>query len=145
MFHCFPNVTPEGGGGPGLWSEDCIPGSHGLINFKDIKIKYRLYLFLIEFKGWRYNQSCWYFWHSFVNYCPSNLLSSSSPPPPPKANVEYWHCLTGRGWGCWVVLVTIFCRSFWPDSEPTKLLCHHKQKTRRGGGLRQINTCRKVP
>jgi hypothetical protein len=33
----------------------------------------------------------------------------------------------------------------WPDSEPAKLLYHPKQKPRRGWGLRQINTCRKVP
>jgi hypothetical protein len=31
------------------------------------------------------------------------------------------------------------------DSEPTKLLDHSKQKPKRGGVLRQINTCRKVP
>ncbi len=29
--------------------------------------------------------------------------------------------------------------------EPTKLLDHPKQKPRRGGGLRQMNTCRQVP
>ncbi len=44
---------------------------------------------------------------------------------------------------------TIFCRGltlcFLPDSEPTKLLHYPEQKPRRGGGLRQINTCRKVP
>jgi hypothetical protein len=28
--------------------------------------------------------------------------------------------------------------------EPTKLLYNPKQKPRRGGGLRQINTCRQV-
>ncbi len=37
------------------------------------------------------------------------------------------------------------CACFWPDSEPTKLLDHPKQKPRRGGGLRQINTSQKVP
>ncbi len=30
----------------------------------------------------RYSQSCWYFWPSFVNCCPSNLLSGSTIPPP---------------------------------------------------------------
>jgi hypothetical protein len=29
--------------------------------------------------------------------------------------------------------------------EPTKLLDHPKQKPRKGGGLRQMNTCRRVP
>jgi hypothetical protein len=32
-----------------------------------------------------------------------------------------------------------------PDSEPTKLPYHPKQKPKREGGLRQINTCFKVP
>ncbi len=57
-------------------------------------------------------------------------------------------CLGGVG-RCWVLLETIFCRSFtlcfWPDSEPTKLLDRPKQKNRWGEGLRQVNTCRKVP
>ncbi len=53
------------------------------------------------------------------------------------------------GWGGkrWVMLQTIFSKSltlcFWPDSEPTKLLHNPKQKHRRGGRLRLINTCRK--
>ncbi len=77
-----------------------------------------------------------------------NLLSGSPAPPLPKVNVQYntdsvW--LVG-GLGRWVVLETIFCRSLilclWPDSEPTKLLYHPKQNPRRGGGLRQMNTCR---
>jgi hypothetical protein len=29
--------------------------------------------------------------------------------------------------------------------EPSKLLDHPKQKPRKGGGLRQMNTCRQVP
>ncbi len=29
--------------------------------------------------------------------------------------------------------------------EPTKLLDHPKQKPMMGGGLRQVNSCRKVP
>ncbi len=32
-----------------------------------------------------------------------------------------------------------------PDSEPAKLPYQPEQKTRRGGGLRQINTCLKFP
>jgi hypothetical protein len=82
-----------------------------------------------------------------VNYCPSNLLSCS-PPPLPKVKVQYiqasgsvWR---GEGVGCWVVLETIFCRSSplynWLDLEPTKLPYHPKQKPRKGGVLRQINT-----
>ncbi len=33
-----------------------------------------------EFIDWRYNQSCWYFRTSFMNCCPSNLLSGSTLP-----------------------------------------------------------------
>jgi hypothetical protein len=34
---------------------------------------------------------------------------------------------------------------FLPDLEPAKLLYRPKQKPKRVRGLRQINTCRKVP
>ncbi len=108
---------------------------------------------LSEFIDWRYSQSCRYFRPNFVNCCTSNILSGSTLPPPRPPSLcqstEYtdsaWQ---GGGGGCWVLLETIFCRSLtlsiWPDSEPTKLLYHPKQKPRRGGGLRQINTCRRV-
>ncbi len=74
----------------------------------------------------------------------------NSPPPSPFPVSKYSAWPGGRGGG--VVescLRPYFCRSLtlciWPGSEPTKLLDHPKQKHRRGGGLRQINTCRKVP
>ncbi len=38
---------------------------------------------LSEFKDWRYSQPCWYFRPSFVNCCPSNILSGSTLPPSP--------------------------------------------------------------
>jgi hypothetical protein len=110
--------------------------SHGLINYKDTKTKCCLYWCLIEFIDWRYGQSCWYFRPCFVNYCPSNLLYGSPPPPlPPFPKSKYSiyrQYVAGRGWGCWVLLEAIFCRSltlgFWPDSEPTKLV-HHPMQT----------------
>ncbi len=53
---------------------------------------------------------------------PFNLLSSSTLPPPPipmSKNRIYRQCGARRGWGCWVLLETIFCRSLtlciWPD------------------------------
>ena len=56
------------------------------------------------------------------------------------------------GGGGGLLLETKFCRCFntlyltrLPDSEPTKMLDHPRQKFRRGGGLRQINTCLIVP
>jgi hypothetical protein len=45
-------------------------------------------------------------------------------------------CKGGGGYG--VLLETIFCRSLrlciLPDSEPTNLLDHPKEKSRQGGG-----------
>ncbi len=57
-----------------------FPAFHVLINYKDTKTKCRLYRCLIEFIDRRYSQSCWYFRPSFVNHCPSNLLSYSPSP-----------------------------------------------------------------
>ncbi len=76
--------------------------SHRLINHKDTKTKSRLYWCLIEFIVWRYSQSCWYFRPSFVNFCPSNLLSRSPLPPPPFPKSKYSiyrQCVAGSRWG----------------------------------------------
>ncbi len=77
---------------------------HGLINYIDTKTKCRLYWFLIEFIDWKFSQSGWYFRPSFVNYCPSILLSGSTPPSPhppfPKSKYRiYRQCVAVRGWG----------------------------------------------
>ncbi len=90
-------------------------------------------------------QSCCYFRPSFVNCCPYNLLSGSTPPP--------LSCLTVQNTdSMWLGRVTSHVGDhileesntrIWPDPEPTKLLEHPKQSPRRGGGLRQINTCQK--
>jgi hypothetical protein len=77
-------------------------------------------------------------------------LVQLSPLPLPFSKYSiYRQCVAVREWGGWILLDTIFCRSLklriWPDSEPPKLLDHPKQKTRTGGGLRQIKTWRKVP
>ncbi len=58
----------------------------------------------------------------------------------------YRQCVAGKGWeGVLSCVRDQSALCFWPESEPTKLLDHFKQKSRRGGGIRQINTCRKVP
>ncbi len=99
-------------------------------------------------------------WHHFLlsvqclfwTIAPLTFALVHLPPPPPFPKYStYRQCVAGRGRGgvVWVVLETIFCRSltlyFWPDSEPTKLLYHPKQKPRRVGGLRQINTLPQNP
>ena len=79
-----------------------VPLHHGLINYKDTKTKCRPYWCLIEFIDWRDSQSCWYFRHSFVNNCPSNLLSGSPPPLPPsqsQSSVFTDSVWLGRGGG----------------------------------------------
>ncbi len=74
--------------------------------------------------------------YTCILYCCPSTFSLTSPPSPPLSilNVHtnsVW--LGGEGWGgCWIVLLTMFCRSFtlifWPDSEPTKVLHLPQQK-----------------
>ncbi len=83
---------------------------HGLINNKDTKTKCRHLKnlpekglrggCLLEFIDWGSSQSCWYFRPSFVNCCPSNLLSGwlASPPPPHPSCVEEEYIQTVSGW-----------------------------------------------
>jgi hypothetical protein len=110
---------------------------HGLINYKDTKTKSRhlnkltckgtLRPLIIRYYRLEIQSVMLVFSNQLYDYCPSNLLSGSPPPTPPPlpcVKVQY--------------IQTVY-------SEPTKLLDHPKQKPRRGGGLRQINTCRKVP
>ncbi len=57
---------------------------------------------LSEFIDWRYSQSCWYFRPSFVNCCPSPLLSGSTLPLPcVNKYTEYTYsvCKGGRKYG----------------------------------------------
>jgi hypothetical protein len=103
------------------------------------------------FIDWRYSQSNWYFRPSF-NCCPSNLLWFNSPPPPPPFSLCQSTVYRDSGWERAGVLSPVgdhilqeFNTLYLPDSEPTKLLDHPKQKSWRGGCLRQINICRKVP
>jgi hypothetical protein len=108
-------------------------------NIKTQNPKCRRHWCLIEFIDWRYSQSCWYFrpllW--IVASLPS--LWPVLPSPLPKVNVQYIQtvcvCRGGGGGGGLLSCVidhTVFCRSltlwFGPDSEPTKLLHHPKQK-----------------
>ncbi len=103
--------------------------NHGLINYIETKAQCRLQkkltwkgtlwqVFLSEFLDWIYSESCWYFWPSFVNCCPCNLLSGSSSP---------LHL-----YPLWIsILYTVYSVCVWGG----------------GGvlGLRQKNTCHKIP
>ncbi len=111
-----------------------------------------LYWCLIEFIDWRYSQSCWYFRPSFVNYCPSNLLSGSPPhPSPPSQSQSTEHTESvwlkgGREGGVELCRrpYSAGAHSLLTRFRTYKLLYHPEQKPRREWGFRQINTCRKV-
>jgi hypothetical protein len=63
------------------------------------------------------------------------------------ANLGISSDASGGGEGYEVLLETIFCRSSTlclTRFRISKLLEHPKQKPRREGGLRQVNTCHKV-
>ncbi len=81
-----------------------------------------------------------------VNHCPSNLLTGSAPPPLliRKGLCIYTVCNGGgEGSGCVESIYKSYTLCIWSDSE--QFLYHPKQKPRRGGGLRQINTLLRSP
>ncbi len=119
LFHLIFSAIPDTGISGQLFR-------HELINYIDTKAKCRHLnswlcgRCLAEFIEWRYSQSCWYFRPSFVNCCPSNLLSGWTLPPSPPCVNNYS-----------ILYTTIQCVR---GVDGYGVLC-----------LRQINTCRKVP
>ncbi len=115
------------------WSVD---PEHGRMNYKDTKPYMSAFLsvdLLTEFAAFSWTDFIdWRYIVQFPLYCTFSLTSSPLPPFPMYS--LYRQCVTCGGvvGGCWNVLWTIFCRSFtlgfWPDSKPTKLLHHPKQK-----------------
>jgi hypothetical protein len=88
----------------------------------------------------------------FWNYYPSKHLSGSPPPSPPLPKVRVQYIQTMCGWDGLGVLSCVgdhilqeFNTLFLTKFSAYKFLYHPKQKPRREGDLRQINTCRKVP
>ncbi len=65
---------------------------------------------LSEFIDWRYSQSCWYFRPSFVNCCPSNLLSGLTLPSPFPVWISILVCVWGGGYGVLGLRQTNTCR-----------------------------------
>ncbi len=122
------------------------------ITTKTPNSKSRIYWCIIEFIEWRYSQSCWNFRPLFWTSAPLTFSLVHLPHPfsvwISTGLCIYTVCNGGGGGDLRVVwraseLDSTLCP--WPDSEPTKLLYHYKQKPWGGGGLRQINTCLQVP
>jgi hypothetical protein len=82
-----------------------------------------------------------------------NLLSGSTLPSPTPFPVSkysiYRQCVAGRGWGelspVGGHIVQEFNTLYLTRFRNHKIARPPKQKPRRGGVLRQINTCREVP
>jgi hypothetical protein len=130
---------------------------NGLINYKDTKTKCRLYWCLIEFIDWRYSQFRLVFSTQLCEYSLFNILSLYFTPTPTLLPVLKYSILYRIqkvcAWDGWGVLSCVgdhilqeFNTLFLTRFRTYKIaLTPRKQKPRRGGGLRQINTCRKVP
>ncbi len=103
-----------------LGNRDTLVYNHGLINYKDNKTKCLKKLTCegtlrqVFIRVYRHSQSCWYFRPSFMNYCPSNLLSRSPFLPFPVSKYSiYRQCVAGKGvLSC---VGDLFCMSLTPD------------------------------
>jgi hypothetical protein len=71
-------------------------------HLKKLTCKRTLRLVFISI-DWRDSQSCWYFRPSYVNHCPSPLLSGSTlpsfPSPPSLCEIYTYTVCGGGGWG----------------------------------------------
>ncbi len=104
------------------------------INIKTPNPKCHLHWYLIEFIDWRYSQPCWYF---------RPLLWTSALPTPTLLHFPlhlscvnryvFIQCVTGGGIG--------LCGKHLQELYTVYFTRFQIQKPRRGGGLRQINTC----
>jgi hypothetical protein len=86
-----------------------------------------------------------------VKNCPSNLLTGSPPPLPPSLceEVQVYVFVTGGGRREGIGMCGEHIQELYTVFEqiPNLQNCFTtpNKKPRRGGGLRQINACRKVP
>jgi hypothetical protein len=102
---------------------------------------------LLKFIDWRYSQSFWYFPPSFLNYWPSILLFGS-PPPPSLCQIQTVCGWEGVGGGVLSCVGDHIMQEFntlnLTRFRTYKIAAPPPKKTYIGG-LRQINTCHKVP
>jgi hypothetical protein len=78
--------------------------THRLINYIDTKAKchHAAGVYQSLHTGDAMSKSCWYFRPSFVNCCPSNLLSGSNLPSPASlCEIAYYYCMGRGGVGVW--------------------------------------------
>jgi hypothetical protein len=138
-------------GNAGNRMRPCRRRSTGMdqITLKTPGPKCRLYWCLKEFIDCEESQSGWYFRPLLWTSAPLTFSLVHLPLLPPPCVTKFrgmslYSVQQGGGIGlCREHLQELLYKlCIWPDSEPTKLLYHPKQKPRRGGGLRQINTCR---
>jgi hypothetical protein len=107
--------------------------------------KCRLYWCLIEFIGWRYGQSCWYFRPLFWNIAPLTFSLVHLSPP---SQVYVFICTVWQEGGgdrvVWRSYTRVIHCVF--DQIPSLQNCFTapNKKPWRGGGLRQISTCHQV-
>ncbi len=133
-----------------------VAGNHGRMNYKDTKSYMSAFLSvdlltefaafcLTDFIDWRYIHSWFVFSTQLVNccphgqrnymvlvyWCPSTVPSLWPPPPSPTSQCTVYTdsvwLVGGVEMYCGPYLQS-FTLSFWPDSKPTKLLHHPKQK-----------------
>ncbi len=136
------------------WEFSIEDRRHGLINYKETKPNVVFtFVYSVSHVG-IFDPALW-----TTRIALTFSLVHLKPPPlfPKSTYSKYTQCVARMGWvggggvlkcvGAWRQY--ILCRKltlcFWPDFEPTKLIYHDLPPQTKGGGLRQKNTCRKVP
>ncbi len=103
---------------------------------------------LIEFIDWRYCQSCWYFWPSFVNYCSLTFSLVHLPPFPKSKYSIYRQCVARKAWGVLSCvgdhILQEFNTLFLTRFRTYKSSSTTPNKNLGEEGVSDYNTCRKV-
>ncbi len=108
-------------------------------------VKWLCGICLSEFIDWRYSQSCWYFWPSFVNCCSSNIFSGSTLLPSPFTCVNKYTIVAGgspgRNLPTWILInlrISVYsqppsCSLFSHDIKRARLYTHTVYTVRKWG------------